>query len=109
MREPDVRLDLSISNRFSLTATLLQRDVMRYTPSGLPVLDCVLHHRSEISEAGQLRMVEVEAPAVGFESIAQRLATCRLDETYRFTGFVANRSRKSKRTVFHITQFESVD
>ena len=49
---------------------------MRYTPSGLPVLDCVLHHQSEVSEAGQLRMVEVEAPAVGFESIAHRLAAC---------------------------------
>ena len=81
---------------------------MRYTPSGMPLIDCVLHHVSEISEAGQLRQVEVEAPALAFESVAQRLATSRLDETYRFIGFVANRSRKSKRTVFHITAFESL-
>ena len=80
---------------------------MRYTPSGMPVVDCVLHHQSQISEAGQLRMVDLEAPAVAFESVAQRLAACRLDEVYRFTGFVANRSRKSKRTVFHITALES--
>jgi primosomal replication protein N len=79
---------------------------MRYTPSGMPLIDCVLHHVSEISEAGQLREVEVEAPAIAFESVAQRLANSRMDETYRFTGFIANRSRKSKRTVFHITQFE---
>jgi len=96
------------TNHFELTATLIQRDVMRYTPSGLPVIDCVLHHESEISEAGQLRMVEVEALAVAFESVAHRLAACGLDQTYRFTGFVANRSRKSKRTVFHITQFQSI-
>ena len=81
---------------------------MRYTPSGIPLIDCVLHHVSEISEAGQLRQVEVEAPALAFESVAQRLASSRLDETYRFIGFVANRSRKSKRTVFHITAFESL-
>jgi primosomal replication protein N len=79
---------------------------MRYTPSGMPLIDCVLHHVSEISEAGQLREVEVEAPAIAFESVAQRLANSMMDETYRFTGFIANRSRKSKRTVFHITQFE---
>ena len=81
---------------------------MRYTPSGLPLIDCVLHHVSEISEAGQLRQVEVEAPALAFESVALRLANSRLDATYRFTGFIANRSRKSKRTVFHITAFESI-
>ena len=82
--------------------------MIRYTPSGMPLIDCVLHHVSELSEAGQLRQIELEAPAIAFESVALRLANSRLDETYRFTGFVANRSRKSKRTVFHITQFESM-
>ena len=99
----------SATNHFELSATLIQRDVVRYTPSGMPVIDCVLHHASEISEAGQLRSVEVEAPAVAFESVALRLAACGLAQPYRFTGFVANRSRKSKRTVFHITQFQSID
>ena len=78
---------------------------MRYTPSGMPLIDCVLHHVSEQREAGGMRQVVVEAPAIAFESVAQRLATCGLDETYRFTGFLANRSRKSKRTVLHIIDF----
>ncbi len=82
--------------------------MIRYTPSGMPLIDCVLHHKSELSEAGQVRQVELEAPAIAFESVALRLVNIRLDETYRFTGFLANRSRKSKRTVFHITQFESM-
>ena len=73
----------------------------------MPLIDCVLHHVSELNEAGQLRQVELEAPAIAFESVAQRLANTRLDETYRFTGFLANRSRKSKRTVLHITDFTS--
>ena len=94
------------TNRFELTATLIQRDVIRYTPSGMPAIDCVLLHVSEMAEAGQLRQVSLEAPAIAFESVAQRLAGSALDATYCFTGFVANRSRKSKRTVFHITQFE---
>jgi primosomal replication protein N len=80
--------------------------VLRYTPSGTPLIDCVLLHKSALSEAGQLRQVELEAPAIAFESVAQRLAASRLDETYRFRGFLANRSQKSKRTIFHITDFD---
>jgi primosomal replication protein N len=81
---------------------------MRYTPAGIAVVDCILHHVSRQSEAGQWRDVEVEAPAVAFAGVGQRVASCRLDETYRFAGFVANRSRKSKRTVFHITDIEPI-
>ena len=79
---------------------------MRYTPSGMSLVDCVLGHASQQSEAGQWRKVELELPAVAFQRVAQRLAACPLDGTYRFTGFLANRSRTSKRTVFHITDFE---
>ena len=60
---------------------------------------------SEQFEAGQVRQVVVEAPAIAFESVAHRIASSGLDEPYRFTGFLANRSRKSKRTVLHITDF----
>ncbi|MGI9025121.1 MAG: primosomal replication protein N [Burkholderiaceae bacterium] len=94
-------------NRFELTARVTERDVLRYTPSGIPLIDCVLNHRSELVEAGQLRQVEIEAPAMAFESVAHRLAACGLDETYRFIGFLANRSKKSKRTVFHIVDFDA--
>jgi primosomal replication protein N len=94
-------------NRFELTARLIERDVLRYSPSGIPMIDCVLHHQSELIEAGQPRQVDLEAPAIAFESVANRLVDCRLDETYRFVGFLANRSRKSKRTIFHIIDFDS--
>ncbi len=73
----------------------------------MPLIDCLLVHTSAMSEAGQARQVELEAPAIAFESVAQRLANSRLDETYVFTGFLANRSRRSKRTVLHITDFSS--
>jgi primosomal replication protein N len=97
---------LRSANAFELTARLIGRDVLRYTPSGIPLVDCVLEHGSERSEAGQLRQVALEIPAVAFETVAQRLTACRLEETYRFSGFLANRSQRSKRTVFHITEFE---
>ncbi len=66
----------------------------------------MLLHRSEIGEAGGLRQVELEAAAIAFESVAIRIAAATLDSDFRFTGFLANRSQKSKRTVFHITAFD---
>ena len=86
---------------------LAERDVLRFTPSGIPLIDCVLPHHSELIEAGQLRQVEVEAPAIGFESVAHRLAACELHKSYRFIGFPANRTRKSKRAVSHAIRFHS--
>lgn len=83
----------------------MQRDVVRYTPSGIASIDCLLLHRSEVREAGHVRQVELELPAIAFESLVHRLAASPLDTTYRFTGFLANRSKKSKRAVFHITEF----
>jgi primosomal replication protein N len=65
----------------------------------------VLFHASEQSEAGQLRQVELEAPAIAFESVARRLIDSPLDASYRFSGFLANKNRKSTRTVFHIVDF----
>jgi hypothetical protein len=46
-------------------------------------------------------------PSIAFESVVHRLAASPLDATYRFTGFLANRSKKSKRAVFHITEFKN--
>ena len=56
-----------------------------------------------------MREVEVEAQAIAADQIARSLAGSALNATYRFTGFLANRSLKNKRIVFHITAFESFD
>ena len=98
---------LSDLNRAELTATVVQRDVIRYTPAGIPLLDCVLLHHSEQSEAGMARQVDFEIVGIATGSTANRLGECRLDRSYRFTGFLTNRSKKSKRIIFHIVDFES--
>jgi primosomal replication protein N len=75
----------------------------------VPCVECVLFHAGQQSEAGQLRQVVLEAPAIAFESVARRLADSPLDATYRFRGFLANKSVRSTRTVFHITDFNRAD
>jgi primosomal replication protein N len=83
--------------------------VLRHAPSGIALLDCVVRHQSEVIEAGRARLIDVEAPAIATEDVARRLCETPLDATCRFGGFFANRSRKSKRIVLHITDFTSLN
>ena len=44
--------DVPGANRLTLDGTLAQRDDLRYTPAGIPALDCTLQHESMQVEAG---------------------------------------------------------
>ena len=47
-------------NRLVLSARLIERGALRYTPAGLPALDFRLEHQSELSEEEQMRKVSVQ-------------------------------------------------
>jgi primosomal replication protein N len=53
-------------NTLILDATIAQRDPLRYTPAGIPAVDCTLQHTSTQAEAGGERKVECELFAVAF-------------------------------------------
>ena len=57
-----------------LDATLAERGDLRYTPAGVPALDCVLMHASVQAEAGGDRRVDCELAAVAFGEPATALA-----------------------------------
>ena len=51
-------------NRLQLTASVVEREPVRYTPAGVPIASCTLHHRTEVVEAGIARQIELTMPAV---------------------------------------------
>jgi primosomal replication protein N len=51
-------------NRLQLVATITERDVLRYTPAGIPVVTAKLLHQSDQLEAGIQRVVEFEIAAI---------------------------------------------
>ena len=55
---------------------------MRFTPAGIEVFEAVLHHRSEVVEAGKVR-AEIQ-----------------------FKGFLAPKSMRTRRLTVHITEFK---
>jgi primosomal replication protein N len=92
-------------NRLLLSARLLERGVMRYTPAGLPALELSLKHESELSEDGHPRKVQVEVRSLAIGSVTKALVAMALGSAGLFSGFVAA-SRNGRGLLFHITSVE---
>ncbi len=96
-------------NSFHCTALLAERDIVRYSPAGIPIVAARLLHASEQIEAGISRRVEFELAALAAGQIALRLEQANLGAAYRFSGFMARKNRNSKSLVFHLSDFETID
>jgi primosomal replication protein N len=92
-------------NRLVLSATLVERAAMRYTPAGLPALELSLKHESEVSEDGQPRQVSMEMKAIGIGAITRELQSLELGAAGVFAGFVTS-SRNKRGFLFHVTSVE---
>ena len=97
---------MSGSNRLTLSATLTQRSDLRYTPAGIPALDCTLQHQSMQAEAGGERRVECEVFAVAFGDVAKRLAGAPLGSEVNCEGFLARRYRTGITVALHLTHID---
>jgi primosomal replication protein N len=94
-------------NQFQVTGTILERDILRYTPAGVPIVTATLAHASTQVEAGVTRQVEFEMLALAAGEISGRFARAELGAAMHFTGFLARKNRNSKALVFHIIDFSA--
>lgn len=94
-------------NQLRLIATIAERDVLRYTPAGIPIVSAKLQHGSEQMEASIPRQVEFEIAAIAAGEISGRFIQAELGAMFQFTGFLARKSRNSRSLVFHVTDFEA--
>jgi primosomal replication protein N len=92
-------------NRLVLTAQLVERGALRYTPAGLPALDLRLKHESEVTQDGQARKVwfDIRARAIG--AITARVAKLELGSSHGFAGFLGSQ-RNGRGVVFHVTELD---
>jgi primosomal replication protein N len=91
-------------NQLVLSARIAEASALRYTPAGLPALDCMLEHESQITEAGQVRQVKMAIKAVAFGAVAETLCRQSIGSIWQFTGFLAA-PRNGKHPVLHIESF----
>ena len=88
-----------------LSATLVERGVVRYTPAGLPALDLSLKHESQVTQDGQARKVSVEIRARAIGEITQRVAKLEMGSEHGFAGFLGSQ-RNGRGVVFHVTELD---
>ncbi|WP_025916734.1 primosomal replication protein N [Herminiimonas sp. CN] len=94
-------------NRLQFVASIVERDVLRYTPAGIPMVSARLLHSSQQMEAGIGRSVEFEIAALAAGEVSGRFNQADLGGMFQFTGFLARKNRNSKSLVFHIMDFET--
>ena len=66
----------------------------------------VLHHRSEVVEAGKVRKLEFDFNAVSYGALARRLNGMEIGAEIQFKGFLAPKSMRTRRLTVHITEFK---
>jgi len=96
-------------NQLQLIAGIAERDVIRYTPAGIPIVSAKLLHSSQQLEAGVQRLVEFEIAAIAAGEISGRFNQAELGGTFQFTGFLARKNRNSKSLVFHIMEISDIE
>jgi len=92
-------------NKAELNACIAELNALRYTPAGLPALDLILEHDSNLEEAGQMRKVQLKIRAMAFGSLAERLVKQAPGSAWTFKGFLAT-PRQGKSVVLHIQEFQ---
>lgn len=77
-------------NHVDLTACIVERKALRYTPAGLPALDLVLQHASDIQDGHSVRQVKLNLKAQAFGVLAETLGQQAIGSGWRFSGFLAS-------------------
>ena len=88
-----------------LSATLVERAALRYTPAGLPALDFSLRHESQVLQDGQPRKVSVEIRARAIGEITRRVGVLELGSEHGFAGSHGSQ-RNGGGVVFHVTELD---
>ena len=93
-------------NHFTLTAFLVSKDAIRFTPAGIPVMHCQLEHSGEVSEVGVARKIQMSVEAIAIGPIQKDLEQMDLGTEAVFEGFLAPKTLRNQRLVFHINHIQ---
>lgn len=96
------------SNLLILTASLITKDTIRYTPAGLPVIHCQLNHDGEAYEANQMRQIQMSVEAIAIGEITKDLEQMELGTSAVFEGFLTQKTLRNERLIFHITKIKLI-
>ena len=94
------------ANRVVLRGRLVELDILRHTPGGVPILRFRIEHQSEQAEAGEKRRVNCEVTGVAFQREAKLLSSAALGSQLTISGFLDRKGRSKHQLVLHATHIE---
>jgi len=95
-------------NTVRLSGVLAAVEPLRHTPAGLPVVEFILSHASEQTEAGQKRQTGFEMAAKATGELAARIAGMQQGSEVDVQGFLNRKHRMSRQIVLHVTNMELI-
>jgi primosomal replication protein N len=89
-------------NKVELEARVIERGPLRYTPAGLPAIELLLEHESDVVEAGHPRRLAFTLSAVALGDLAMLLTDVPLGAELRMEGFLAPTRKGSAKLKLHL-------
>ncbi len=89
-----------------MEGVLQEKSALRFTPAGIPVIECEILHSSEQQEAGSLRKVDCSFSGIALGEITKALNAANLGALCKFTGFLAPKSLRQHKLKLHITDLQ---
>lgn len=84
---------------------MLQRSAPRFTPAGLPALDIVLRHESELQQDGPARKVSLEIRALAVGAVQAKIGALALGSEAVFGGYLSP-GRNGRGLQFNVIEVE---
>ena len=94
-------------NQLRIRAKAVAKSALRYTPSGVAVLEASFEHEGSVTEAAAERMLAFEFAAIALGAVAQALDREPLGRPMLLEGFIAPRSRRTTRLLVHVTEYKA--
>ncbi len=95
-------------NRLEVEGQVLEQSPVRYTPAGVPVLEFLLSHESEVSEAGVPRRIAFSLQILVMGDLVQMAGTIGLGTTVRIQGFIAPVRKDSPKFRLHAQRIQQI-
>jgi primosomal replication protein N len=96
-------------NQIVLEGIVIETNVLRYTPGGVPFMEMRVQHSSRQCEAGLERDVTVTLSVFALGDPALAAATIKIGQSVAVKGFLSQRSLKSEYPVLHINQIKLLE
>ncbi len=105
---------VNATNQLVLTASLMQREALRYSPAGVALCQALVEHESSQPEMGQQRMVRLVIAARFSGVLAEQIAAEELGSQLEIRGFICPRrlfrdDRPSGALQIHVSGYRRVN